>query len=833
MAANASTGGAVINFNITPSGPKTIAVGAGANNPLPAITGSDIVLDATTQPGGGATGIRLDDPDTGDQETGLVIQGQRITVRGLAITRFGGYGISITSTARNSVIVGNVIGTADGTTALGTRDDGIHVKAGGGHTIGGSTAADRNVISGGANDGVEIEDSSDNVLIGNYIGMTADGLSRLPNADSGIEVNGVSLNNRIGGTTPAERNVVSGNSGIGIQLLGSMRTDGTCESPEQNVVEGNYAGLNANAVKPAPYGNQGAGIELGVCARNNTIGGSATGTGNVASGNHDDGIQLDGNGGPGGTGAVCGNTVQGNMVGLDPTGRFVRPNVDDGIDLDRGACNNTVTRNVVAGNQNDGIDLHERNASGAATSGNQITANIIGLAADAMTGQSNLQNGVHIRFAASNNQVYGNTIAANGMSGVAVETSFATRNVIQNNTIGLAGDGSTPRGNKAYGVWLANGTRLNTIGTNTIAANALAGVAIDPQSSTTPTDANRITQNRIRDNGGLGIDLLPVNGINANDGTTSATTGNQGLDFPVIQQATATSVIGTAPAGSTVEIFQAQPGSGETNGEGATYLTAVAANSTGAWCVAGLSVTGAVTATATDAAGNTSEFAANVAGSGTQSLCAVSTIFVADTFSRVVTNGWGSTDSYTWSTTGTSSDYSVDGAEGAIQQSATGARSATLAVAKQNVSVKTRFRFTALPSSSWNAFHVLTRTGGANDWYGVRVRSVAGTSDDIEIDRSTTAGGTVKVGISATVPDLVVGGWYWLRLDAQGDGTTTTLSARLWLDGTAEPTSWNVTATDATASLQGPAGVGVRVLSASTAPPANVQVDDFTASSLG
>jgi CSLREA domain-containing protein len=832
-AANAAAGGAVITFNIAPSGPKTITIGAGGKSPLPAITGNDIVLDATTQPGGGATGIRLDGPDTGGGEPGLVLQGQRITVRGFAITRFSSYGIWVTATARDSVIVGNRVGTADGTTALGTADDGIHVVGGAGHRIGGTTAADGNVVSGGANDGIEIEDSSDNVVVGNYVGMTADGLSRLPNADSGIEINGVSLRNRVGGTAAAERNVVSGNNGIGIQMIGSMRADGTCESPEQNLVQGNYAGLNVKGLNPSPYGNQGAGIELGVCAQNNTVGGSATGAGNVASGNHDDGIQLDGVGGPGGTGAVCGNTIEGNIAGLDPTGRGVRPNVDDGIDLDRGACNNTVTRNVVAGNQNDGVDLHERNANGAATGGNLIVANTIGLAKDGMTSQPNLQNGVYIRFGATDNQVNGNTIAANGMNGVAIETSLATRNVVRNNTIGLATDSSTPRGNGAYGVWLANGARLNVVATNTISANALAGVAVDQQGSTTPTDANRITQNRIRDNGGLGIDLLPVGGVNANDGATSAIVGNRGLDFPVIQQATATSLRGTAPADSQVEVFLAQSGNGETHGEGASYVATVTADGTGLWCVGGLAITGAVTATATDAAGNTSEFAATVPIAGAEALCPTSTVFVTDTFSRVVSNGWGATDGLTWSTTGTSSDYSVDGAVGAIRQSATGARNASLAIGQQNVTVTARFQLTTVPSSGWHAVHVLVRVGSSVDWYCVRVRSVAGAADDIEIDRSTAAGGIVKVSATAQVPELVPGGWYSIRLDAHGDGGTTLLRARLWADGTTEPTGWAVMASEATASLQGPGGVGVRVQSSSTAPLASIDVDDFTASSLG
>jgi hypothetical protein len=166
-----------------------------------------------------------------------------------------------------------------------------------------------------------------------------------------------------------------------------------------------------------------------------------------------------------------------------------------------------------------------------------------------------------------------------------------------------------------------------------------------------------------------------------------------------------------------------------------------------------------------------------------------------------------------------------------IRQSATGSRTATLGTQQQNAIVKTRFRFLTFPSSSWQAVHLLVRVGSPGDWYCVRVRTVAGAADDIEIDRSTTAGGIVRVGTGAVVPEVVAGAWYWLALDVRGEGTATSLRARLWRDGTSEPTGWNATASDGTAMLQGPGGVGVRVSSTSTSSPANVEVDDFTASS--
>jgi parallel beta-helix repeat protein len=642
LAANASLGSDLITFSIAPAGQHTIIVGVGADNALPEITGNDVVLDATTQPGGGH-GIRLHDADTSGSESGLVLAGERIAIRGFSITRFDRYGIYLKPSSRGAVVAGNWIGTRDGISDDGMRDDGIRVKGGGVHRIGGASDADRNVVSGGSNDGIELEDSSDNLVVGNYVGMTADGLGRLPNSGSGIEVNGLSFRNRVGGTTASERNVVSGGDGIGVQILGSMRSDGSCEAPEWNVVQGNYLGLNANGQIPGSYGNQGAGLEIGVCARHNTIGGTTAGTGNVASGNHDDGIQFDGAGGPGGTGAVCENTIQGNYVGLDPSGLARRANVDDGIDLDRGSCNNLIggsvagAANIVAGNSNDGIDLHERNANGAGTNGNRILGNIVGLAADGMTAVKNLQHGVHLRFTSQANIVEANVVAASGLSGIAIEHPSARSNTVRGNLIGVAGNGTTVRGNARYGVWLYDGTRLNLIEKNLITGSGWDGIGVEQiVGSSTTTTQNTIRQNRISGNGGLGIDLLPTDGVNANDGATSSQVGNIGIDYPVIAQATSSSARGTAPPGSVVEVFIAQAGAGEANGEGAAYVATAVADGGGAWCLGGLSLSGSVTATATDAGGDTSEFGPNVSVQGGEALCAeTSPVLFSDGFTGV------------------------------------------------------------------------------------------------------------------------------------------------------------------------------------------------------
>jgi hypothetical protein len=203
---------------------------------------------------------------------------------------------------------------------------------------------------------------------------------------------------------------------------------------------------------------------------------------------------------------------------------------------------------------------------------------------------------------------------------------------------------------------------------------------------------------------------------------------------------------------------------------------------------------------------------------------------VNDDFSRTLTGGWGSTTGFTWSVDSAyAGDFSVDGSEGLVNESALGSRTASLAIGRRDVSVLTKFRLTTLPTGGWQAVYALARVNGTSAWYGLRVRSVAGAADDLEFNANSSTAGLVKVGAGTTVPELAGGSWYWLRFEAVGDGTTTILHGRLWPDGAAEPTTWTLTAPDATAALQGAAGVGVRVTSSSTSQPATVQVDSFSA----
>src|SRR5262249_44581640 len=139
---------------------------------LPAITDT-VVIDGYTQPGASANTlaigdnavilIELDGSGISAGADGLTINADDTTVRGLNINRFkrgtgnnGGGGNGIVAVAQGAVITGNFIGTnAPANFAFGNDFFGIEVQ-GPNAVIGGTDPADRNVISGNGEAGIDV-----------------------------------------------------------------------------------------------------------------------------------------------------------------------------------------------------------------------------------------------------------------------------------------------------------------------------------------------------------------------------------------------------------------------------------------------------------------------------------------------------------------------------------------------------------------------------------------------------------------------------------------------------------------------------------------------------
>jgi hypothetical protein len=320
-------------------------------------------------------------------------------------------------------------------------------------------------------------------------------------------------------------------------------------------VQGNVIGLS---VAGTPRGNKNG---VDVFGPGSTIGGSAPGARNVIAGNESSGVSLFG--GP--------NVVQGNYIGSDATGMLSRGNDFAGVAVFGDG-------NVIGG-------------SGAGE---------------------------------------GNLISGSTLSGVTISFGDSTR--VQGNLIGTDATGTAALGEpQGIGIQLTRDANTsNTLigGTAAGQANVIAfngtGISLADNSMTATSMGTTIRGNSIFSTvTGPAIDLKADGAVTPND-PLDADTGVNGLqNFPVLTGATTTTVTGTlnsltGQSGYTVDLYAGPACSALGNGEGKTYLGSVAnltTNPSGdvafAFTPASALTPGqAITATATDSAGNTSEFSA-------------------------------------------------------------------------------------------------------------------------------------------------------------------------------------------------------------------------------
>ncbi|MFM7927390.1 MAG: hypothetical protein ACKO9Q_06710, partial [Pirellula sp.] len=200
-------------------------------------------------------------------------------------------------------VSGNLIGTSlDGSLPLGNQQSGVEISNGAkSNLIGGTTAVQRNVLSGGISGvarGVHItgQGTQFNVVAGNYVGLNAAGTAAIKNENTGVYISGGASNNTVGGSSVGARNILSGNK------LAGLAVDTGCTL---NLVQNNWIGLNAAGTLAIP--NQAAGIGLINGASQTTI------LDNVISGNSSAGISLQSFGS--GTLGSNNNIVRGNKIG--------------------------------------------------------------------------------------------------------------------------------------------------------------------------------------------------------------------------------------------------------------------------------------------------------------------------------------------------------------------------------------------------------------------------------------------------------------------------------------------------------------------------------------
>ncbi|MEL7497637.1 MAG: LamG-like jellyroll fold domain-containing protein [Planctomycetota bacterium] len=333
----------------------------------------------------------------------------------------------------------------------------------------------------------------------------------------------------------------SGSDGSSVRgLIINGFDEGILVNESDNVtIVGNWIGLDSTGENA--QANSGFGIEV-LDSTGTTIGGSSTADRNVVTGNIESGISLWGS-------TVTGTTIQGNYIGLNASGTVAVGNSNDGISIGNNASNNLIggdrtlgQGNVIVGNE-DGIEI-----GGTGTNDNLIYGNFIGTDSTNATGQGNLRHGIVIYNGVQGTRIggggaeQGNIISGNSDAGIVIDGNGVTttsENVIVNNLIGVASDGSAPLGNSDEGIHVFGSASNNLIGGSSgegnIIANGTEGVVVEAGST-----GISIVGNSIYGNSSIGIDLAAstiADGVSLNDTNDIDGGGNQRQNFPVITQA--------------------------------------------------------------------------------------------------------------------------------------------------------------------------------------------------------------------------------------------------------------------------------------------------------
>jgi uncharacterized repeat protein (TIGR01451 family) len=419
-----------------------------------------------------------------------------------------------------------------------------------------------------------------------------------------IEINGASAGTNTNGLT-----ISAGGSVIRGLIITGFRFSGiVLVGSGDNRIEGNF--VNANGTR---------GVTIEDNASNNLIGGVTPDTRNVISGNGRQGVRIL----PGSSA----NRVQGNFIGVDRSGMVAAGNFNEGV-LVAGSGNliggqTPGARNVISASlSGSGVGM----VTSAATD-NQIRGNYIGTNANGTTPLGNRQEGALLDQGATNNTIGGtspadrNIISGNGQNGIVIGfNSAANGNRILNNFIGTGPDGVSPLGNRQAGISIASSSN-NAIGDqdgngNRIAFNLDAGVRIFSGIN------NAILSNSIFSNGRLGIDFFG-DGVTPNDPGDADSGPNNLQNYPQLVSVTPifnsrviAGTLNSAPNTTyTVQFFANDACDDSGSGEGQqliatrTVTTDATGNAGFSFTVAG-SFAQVITATATDPAGNTSEFSA-------------------------------------------------------------------------------------------------------------------------------------------------------------------------------------------------------------------------------
>ncbi len=338
-----------------------------------------------------------------------------------------------------------------------------------------------------------------------------------------------------------------------------------------NKILGCYIGVDATGLHRGTRGDRGIRIQQGV---HNQIGGETEECRNIISGLGEFGIEL--------YDSAAENKIINNYIGINAAGSDTLCNRFGGVVLTTGARKNQIgPGNVITGNST-GIVLQT-----AGVDSNMVCGNKIGTDPSGTKAWGN-QSGIDIRGESSFNIIGGSTAAERNIisgneRGISIRDTGTRGNIITGNYIGTDISGLLPCANKEDGILITQGATDNVIGPdNVIAFNESMGIEL----IMAITLRNTITRNRIHDNLNIGIQLV----------------GGANSDMPAPTLTNVNPLTGTAQPYAIVEIFSGQI-------DQAMYYEGTATADASGQFIWLSKVTGThITATATDADGNTSSF---------------------------------------------------------------------------------------------------------------------------------------------------------------------------------------------------------------------------------
>jgi hypothetical protein len=174
----------------------------------PDSTGTRAIRPASPQ----QSGVLIDDAP------GNVVGGPTATARNVLSGNVVGVVIAGFNSQRN-LVLGNFIGTDAAGRGPLANQAGVYINGSSSNTVGGATLGSGNLISGNTATGIDIYGvlSTANLVEGNQIGTDAAGTVAVPNS-TGVFIE-LAASNTIGGTTSAAGNLISGNSVAGVYLF--------------------------------------------------------------------------------------------------------------------------------------------------------------------------------------------------------------------------------------------------------------------------------------------------------------------------------------------------------------------------------------------------------------------------------------------------------------------------------------------------------------------------------------------------------------------------------------------------------------------------------------